>query len=77
MPFPFWRKYCYKIAVNETKGGRVMHQPKKRTTLTSDLNTVESPRKASARPVGMQEMGPGLYEQIRRALLELAPAPGT
>lgn len=54
-----------------------MHQPKKRTTLTSDLSTVESPRKATSRPVGMQEMGPGLYEQIRRALLELTPASGT
>ena len=55
-----------------------MHQAKKRTTVTGDQGTVEStPRKASARPVGMQEMGPGLYEQIRRALLELAPASGT
>ncbi|MFP2911025.1 hypothetical protein ACLESD_39515 [Pyxidicoccus sp. 3LFB2] len=53
-----------------------MHQPKKRTTL-SDLSTVESPRKATSRPVGMQEMGPGLYEQIRRALLELKPVSGT
>ncbi|MCP3144050.1 hypothetical protein [Pyxidicoccus xibeiensis] len=55
-----------------------MHQPKKRTNITSDLGTLESPpRKASTRPVGMQEMGPGLYEQIRRALLELTPASGT
>jgi|GEM_PF-1205126 hypothetical protein len=55
-----------------------MQQPKKRTTLTSDLRTtVESPRKATSRPVGMQEMGPGMYEQIRQALLELAPAAGT
>lgn len=54
-----------------------MHQPKKRTTLTSDHGTAESPRKAASRPVGMQEMGPGLYEQIRRALLELKPVSGT
>ena len=55
-----------------------MHQPKKRTTLTSDLRTtLGSPRKATPRPVGMQEMGPGLYEQIRRALLELKPVSGT
>jgi hypothetical protein len=54
-----------------------MHQPKKRTTLTSDLRTLESPRKATSRPAGMQEMGPGLYEQIRRALVELTPVSGT
>lgn len=50
-----------------------MQQPKKRTTPTTDLRTLEQPRKAR-RPVGMQEMGPGLYEQIRRALTELTPA---
>ncbi|MBZ4419618.1 hypothetical protein [Myxococcus sp. RHSTA-1-4] len=54
-----------------------MQQPKKRTTLTSDPRTLEPSRKAAPRPVGMQEMGPGLYEQLRRALLELAPASGT
>ncbi|GEN06483.1 hypothetical protein OWM54_31230 [Myxococcus sp. MISCRS1] len=51
-------------------------QPKKRTTLTSPMQTLEAPRK-EPRPVGMQEMGPGLYEQIRRALTELALASGT
>ncbi len=55
-----------------------MHQPKKRTTLTNDLRTLaSSTRKPAPRPVGMQEMGPGLYEQIRRALLELTPVSGT
>ncbi len=53
-----------------------MNQPKKRTTLTTDLSALAQPRK-SGRPVGMQEMGPGLYEQIRRALLELTPASQT
>ncbi len=50
-----------------------MHQPKKRIHQATDASTLEQPRKA-ARPVGMQEMGPNLYEQIRRALLELTPA---
>ncbi len=50
-----------------------MHQPKKRTTLTGDVSTLEAPRKAGTRPAGMQEMGPGLYEQLRRALVELTP----
>ena len=31
-------------------------------------------RRKGARPVGMQEMGPGLYEQIRQALSELSLA---
>ncbi|WP_158623574.1 hypothetical protein [Corallococcus sp. CA053C] len=31
-------------------------------------------RRKGARPVGMQEMGPGLYEQIRQVLTELSVA---
>ncbi len=50
-----------------------MQQPKKRATLTHDPRGLESPRKALPRPVGMQEMGTTLYEQLRRALVELAP----
>ncbi|WP_426754198.1 hypothetical protein [Myxococcus sp. Y35] len=49
-----------------------MQQPKKRVTLTTELRGLESPRKA-VRPIGMQEMGPTLYEQLRRALVELTP----
>ncbi|WP_167509925.1 hypothetical protein [Corallococcus terminator] len=32
-------------------------------------------RRKGARPVGMQEMGQGLYEHIRRVLTELSVAP--
>ncbi|WP_158620523.1 MULTISPECIES: hypothetical protein [Corallococcus] len=32
-------------------------------------------RRKGARPAGMQEMGQGLYEQIRRVLTELSVAP--
>ncbi|GHG64184.1 hypothetical protein GCM10012319_04420 [Comamonas sp. KCTC 72670] len=39
----------------------------------NDASGLEAPRKAAARPVGMQEMGPTLYEQLRRALVELTP----
>jgi hypothetical protein len=49
-----------------------MHQPKKRP-MTTDLRTPE-PTRRTARPVGMQEMGPGVYEQIRQALMELSLA---
>jgi hypothetical protein len=54
-----------------------MQQPKKRTNMAQDARALASTRKGMSRPVGMQEMGPGLYEQIRQALLELAPASGT
>ncbi|AKQ64275.1 hypothetical protein A176_001187 [Myxococcus hansupus] len=50
-----------------------MQQPKKRATLMNDAHGLETPRKAAPRPVGMQEMGPNLYEQLRRALVELTP----
>lgn len=54
-----------------------MQQPKKRTNMPRDTRALESTRKGTPRPVGMQEMGPGMYEQIRQALLELAPVSGT
>ncbi|MBU8900671.1 hypothetical protein KRR26_34190 [Corallococcus sp. M34] len=49
-----------------------MHQPKKRVMPPEPRPAEPSGR--AVRPVGMQEMGPGLYEQIRRALTELSPA---
>lgn len=54
-----------------------MQQAKKRTTLTSQSHTHQEPTRKDVRPVGMQEMGPGLYEQIRRAMMELSLASGT
>ncbi|NVJ22653.1 MULTISPECIES: hypothetical protein [Myxococcus] len=54
-----------------------MQQAKKRTTLTSQSNAHQEPTRKDIRPVGMQEMGPGLYEQIRRAMMELSLASGT
>ncbi|MCP3104888.1 hypothetical protein LZ198_39085 [Myxococcus sp. K15C18031901] len=51
-----------------------MQQPKKRPTLTTEAPRTQEPARKVSRPVGMQEMGPGLYEQIRRALLELSLA---
>ncbi|MFP2963324.1 hypothetical protein ACLEPN_37610 [Myxococcus sp. 1LA] len=51
----------------------MQQQPKKQASLSNGMRGLEAPRKAAVRPVGMQEMGPNLYEQLRRALLELAP----
>jgi hypothetical protein len=49
--------------------GEVTHmQAKKRTHHEADSRTEDS---KVARPVGMQTMGPTLYEQIRRVLVEL------
>jgi hypothetical protein len=51
-------------------------QPKKRPSprvgggLTPSAGKAQGPR----RPVGMQEMGPALYEQLRRTLHQLGAA---
>ncbi|ABF91781.1 hypothetical protein MXAN_5725 [Myxococcus xanthus DK 1622] len=56
------------------RGGRVMQQqPKKQAFPSNGMRGLEAPRKAAVRPIGMQEMGPTLYEQLRRALVELTP----
>ncbi|AGC47589.1 hypothetical protein MYSTI_06316 [Myxococcus stipitatus DSM 14675] len=52
----------------------MMQQAKKRSALTNPAHHGPEASRKSVRPVGMQEMGPGLYEQIRRALSELTPA---
>lgn len=44
-------------------------QAKKRVSPVVDIRVQEL--KPTPRPVGMQAMGPTLYEQIRRVLLEL------
>ena len=44
-------------------------QAKKKTRAGATVHTEE--RKPTPRPVGMQTMGPTLYEQLRRALVEL------
>lgn len=44
-------------------------QVKKRSQTGADTRT--EPGKEAPRPVGMQTMGPMLYEQIRRVLVEL------
>lgn len=44
-------------------------QAKKRAQSGADIRTEDT--KAAPRPVGMQAMGPTLYEQIRRVLVEL------
>jgi hypothetical protein len=44
-------------------------QAKKRAHSGADTRTEEA--KEAPRPVGMQTMGPMLYEQIRRVLVEL------
>jgi hypothetical protein len=36
-------------------------------------NEVRAEEQKSPRPVGMQAMGPTLYEEIRRVLMELKP----
>jgi len=51
-----------------------MQQSKKRPALTTEASRTQEATLKERRPVGMQEMGPGLYEQIRRALLELSLA---
>lgn len=53
-----------------------MHQPRKRPmALAAGERVPPGVRRKGARPVGMQEMGQGLYEQIRRVLTELSVAP--
>jgi hypothetical protein len=44
-------------------------QAKKRVKAGAELQNEDL--KPSQRPVGMQAMGPTIYEQIRRALLEM------
>jgi hypothetical protein len=44
-------------------------QAKKRVKAGAEVHSDES--KPSQRPVGMQAMGPTIYEQIRRALIEM------
>jgi len=44
-------------------------QAKKKTKAGATLHTEDT--KPSQRPVGMQAMGPTLYEQLRRVLVEL------
>ncbi len=44
-------------------------QAKKKTKAGATLHTEDT--KPAARPVGMQTMGPTIYEQIRRVLIEL------
>jgi hypothetical protein len=74
-----WKKqneFCLggKIAMKERveATGEVAHmQSKKRTNAGTGTRTEES--KATPRPVGMQTMGPTIYEQIRRVLMELKP----
>lgn len=51
----------------------MQQQPKKQALPSNGMRGLEAPRKAAIRPIGMQEMGPTLYEQLRRALVELTP----
>jgi hypothetical protein len=44
-------------------------QAKKRNKAGATVHTEDSQQ--SQRPVGMQAMGPTLYEQLRRALIEM------
>jgi hypothetical protein len=44
-------------------------QAKKRVKAGAEVQSDES--KPTQRPAGMQAMGPTIYEQIRRALIEL------
>ncbi|HLL03549.1 MAG TPA: hypothetical protein VK539_23390 [Myxococcaceae bacterium] len=44
-------------------------QAKKKTRSGAAIHTEEL--KPTQRPVGMQAMGPTMYEQLRRALIEL------
>ncbi|MBN8226291.1 hypothetical protein JYK02_02090 [Corallococcus macrosporus] len=50
-----------------------MHQSRKQPTLSAEADRLPlGSRRKGARPVGMQEMGPNLYEKIQSALTELS-----
>jgi hypothetical protein len=52
-----------------------MHQDRKQPVEPmEEERPVPGARRKGARPVGMQEMGPGLYEKIRSRLTELSLA---
>ncbi|RKH50822.1 hypothetical protein [Corallococcus aberystwythensis] len=50
-----------------------MHQARKQLTVSAPTEPLRlGARRKRARPVGMQEMGPNLYEKIQSALTELS-----
>ncbi|MFB1484727.1 hypothetical protein [Corallococcus sp. RDP092CA] len=50
-----------------------MQQSRKQPTASAEAERLSmGPRRKEARPVGMQEMGPNLYEKIQSALTELS-----
>lgn len=50
-----------------------MHQSRKQPTASAETERLPmGPRRKETRPVGMQEMGPNLYEKIQSALTELS-----
>ncbi|WP_223636649.1 hypothetical protein [Corallococcus sp. EGB] len=53
-----------------------MHQSRKQPTASAEAERlpVGSRRGKETRPVGMQEMGPTLYEKLQSALTELSLA---
>ncbi|MBN8465945.1 hypothetical protein JYJ95_05445 [Corallococcus exiguus] len=52
-----------------------MHQTRKQSTVSAEAERLPvGARRKDARPAGMQEMGPNLYEKIESALTELSLA---
>ncbi|RKH37651.1 hypothetical protein D7X55_38915 [Corallococcus sp. AB049A] len=50
-----------------------MHQSRKQSAVPAETGPLSlGGRRKGARPVGMQEMGPNLYEKIESALTELS-----
>ena len=50
-----------------------MHQSRKQPAVPAETEHLSlGARRKGARPVGMQEMGPNLYEKIESALTELS-----
>ncbi|MGE6760758.1 hypothetical protein ACQKGO_22260 [Corallococcus interemptor] len=50
-----------------------MHQSRKQSAVPAETGHLSlGARRKGARPVGMQEMGPNLYEKIQSALTELS-----
>ncbi|MBZ4331281.1 hypothetical protein NR800_19275 [Corallococcus interemptor] len=50
-----------------------MHQTRKQATVSAEAERLPvGARRKGARPAGMQEMGPNLYEKIQSALTELS-----
>jgi len=63
------KKLLVQSGSNIPRGEEPAMQAKKKTRPGAAIHTEE--QKPTQRPVGMQAMGPTMYEQIRRALIEL------